>query len=114
MCEKFPIITKLFISQDYGGNIGIIRDSNDEEWINAIELANVIKERSLDDTLNPAIIHDEFSVVNFPKCVVVKIFSSDYYGCNIRILRDENGEEWINAIEFGNALEQNLFNKTVH
>lgn len=46
--------------------------------------------------------------------IMSKTFNSDYCGCNIRILRDETGEEWINANEFAHALEQNLLNQTVH
>lgn len=46
--------------------------------------------------------------------IMSKIFNSDYCGCNIRILRDDTGEEWINANEFTRALEDNLLNRTVH
>ena len=35
---------------------------------------------------------------------VRKIFNTVQYGVNVRIMRDENNEEWINAFEYEHAL----------
>ena len=37
--------------------------------------------------------------------IPILMFNQVHYGINIRIMRDSNNEEWINAFEFEHALE---------